>query len=138
MAETIRNNIAKAQKDAMERHNAIMASIQQSMGGGMGGFGAPVAPFGSAEPKMYSDGFDDWMRNHIRMMNEMMRMQNAQIQALQQLISSSPSYRKTPTYHYSSSSAQIRPTEIRYQNPKTVDGEARSPRDSGNRHHNDD
>ncbi|EFO83886.1 hypothetical protein CRE_14863 [Caenorhabditis remanei] len=102
---------------------------------------------------MYSDGFDDWMRNHIRMMNEMMRMQNAQIQALQQLISSSSSYRKTPTYHYSSSSAQIRPTEIRYQNPKTVDGEARSPRgtffdhlfflfvllpDSGNRHHNND
>lgn len=26
------------------------------------------------------DGFDDWMRDHVRIMNEMMRMQNAQIQ----------------------------------------------------------
>ncbi|CAL2045592.1 unnamed protein product [Caenorhabditis brenneri] len=117
-------------QDAMDRHNAIMSSIQRSMGGM--GMGAPMAPFGSAEPKMmYSDsGFDDWMRNHMRMMDEMMRMQNAQIQALQQLIASSSYPRKSSPY------SAINPTEIRYQNPKTVDGEAsvrRSSRDSGKR-----
>ncbi|EGT39473.1 hypothetical protein CAEBREN_01623 [Caenorhabditis brenneri] len=91
--------------------------------------------FGSADTMqsqmMYSDsGFDDWMRNHMRMMDEMMRMQNAQIQALQQLIASSSYPRKSSPY------SAINPTEIRYQNPKTVDGEAsvrRSSRDSGKR-----
>ncbi|EGT34651.1 hypothetical protein CAEBREN_09122 [Caenorhabditis brenneri] len=139
-------------QDAMDRHNAIMSSIQRSMGGM--GMGAPMAPFGKTPlsnsliyvqvlqdlpsqrwaemPKtntihtallysfmMYSDsGFDDWMRNHMRMMDEMMRMQNAQIQALQQLIASSSYPRKSSPY------SAINPTEIRYQNPKTVDGEA--------------
>uniref|UniRef100_A0A1I7U6N5 Uncharacterized protein n=1 Tax=Caenorhabditis tropicalis TaxID=1561998 RepID=A0A1I7U6N5_9PELO len=80
------------------------------------------------------DGFDDWMRNHMRMMNEMMRMQNAQIQALEQLIASSSYPRRT------SSHSSFEPTEIQYQNPKTVDGEAFVPRSSrvSEKRHNDD
>ncbi|CAO4380295.1 unnamed protein product [Caenorhabditis nigoni] len=131
MAESIRKNIAKAQKDAMDRHNALMSQMQKNMASMRMGMGMG-SPFGSSEPKMYSDGFDDWMQNHIQMMNEMMRMQNAQIQALQQLIASSSSYPRR-----SSSHSAIQPTQVHYQIPKTVDGEASVSKDS-RKHRNDE
>ncbi|ULT90538.1 hypothetical protein L3Y34_008693 [Caenorhabditis briggsae] len=130
MAESIRKNIAKAQKDAMDRHNALMSRMQQNMAGMRMGMGMG-SPFGSSEPKMYSDGSDDWMQNHIQMMNEMMRMQNEQIQALQQLIASS-SYPRRSSHH-----SAIQPTQVHYQVPKTVDGEASVSKDS-RKHHTDE
>ncbi|ULT90537.1 hypothetical protein L3Y34_008693 [Caenorhabditis briggsae] len=117
-------------RDAMDRHNALMSRMQQNMAGMRMGMGMG-SPFGSSEPKMYSDGSDDWMQNHIQMMNEMMRMQNEQIQALQQLIASS-SYPRRSSHH-----SAIQPTQVHYQVPKTVDGEASVSKDS-RKHHTDE
>ncbi|CAI2353207.1 unnamed protein product [Caenorhabditis sp. 36 PRJEB53466] len=101
-AEKIRNSIEKAHKDAMARHNEIMSSIQQSMGMGLGGMGmggiGMPSPFGSSDPKItYYDGFEQWMKGHVRMMNEMMRMQNAHMQALERLIAASSYPAKSET-----------------------------------------
>uniref|UniRef100_A0A8R1HJ06 Uncharacterized protein n=1 Tax=Caenorhabditis japonica TaxID=281687 RepID=A0A8R1HJ06_CAEJA len=46
------------------------------------------------EPKIVPipfDGYDQWFKEHWRTVNEMIRMQNAHIQALQRLIASSSS-----------------------------------------------